>query len=102
MKKYYLVYKSLGNLRSNEEVLKKGDFKIIDVSEDILVYERNYKDKKIIIAVNPKNKELSFDIRDDYKIIREFVDNKWISVDSKNNFTILIKFYEYKIYEIII
>ena len=97
----FLIYKSLGNLRSNEEVLKKGDFKIIDISEDILVYERKYKDKKIIIAVNPKNKELSFDIEDDYKIVREFVDNKWINVDRKNNFTILIKCYEYRIYEII-
>ena len=53
--------------------------------------------------MNPKNKELSFDIRDGYKIIREFVDNKWIrvDVDSKKNFTIFIKCYEYRRYEII-
>lgn len=42
----FLIYKSLGNLRSSEEVFKKGDFKIIDISQDILVYERKYKDKK--------------------------------------------------------
>ncbi|MBB6625627.1 glycoside hydrolase family 13 protein [Clostridium gasigenes] len=97
----FIIYKTLGNLRNEEEVLRKGEFKIIDTLQEILIYERNYKDKKIIIIINPKNKEFTYEFKDGYRIIREFQNNKWVTLTNKTNFNICIKGYEFKICEIV-
>ena len=51
-------YKVLGNIRSGEVSLKKGSFKPISISQEVLAYEREYKSEKIIVLVNPTNRQL--------------------------------------------
>ncbi|NKF08809.1 glycoside hydrolase family 13 protein [Clostridium gasigenes] len=51
-------YKVLGNIRSNEVSLKKGSFKPISISSEVLAYEREYKSEKILVLVNTTNREL--------------------------------------------
>lgn len=97
----FVMYKIFGNLRRDEEVLRKGEFNIIDESEEILIYERIYEERKIIIIINPKNKDFKYYIPDGYRISREFYNDKWENSDTEFKFNINVKGYKFKIYEII-
>lgn len=45
-------YEVIGKMRNNSEVIKKGDFKPLYCGEHSFVFERNYKDKKVIVVIN--------------------------------------------------
>ena len=46
------LYKLFISIRNSEEVLKKGNLKFYDTDLDVCVYEREFKNEKIIVAVN--------------------------------------------------
>lgn len=45
-------YRRLTSIRNTHEVFTKGDFKIYNTDPDVICFERNYKDRKSIIAIN--------------------------------------------------
>lgn len=96
----FKIYKTLGNLRKNDDIFTKGEFKIIDKFEEVLIYERIYRERKIIIIINPKNRDFKYEVDKGCKINREFSDNKWIHADSKVKFNIDVKENTFKICEI--
>lgn len=96
----FKIYKTLGNLRKNDDIFTKGEFKIIDKFEEVLIYERIYRERKIIIIINPKNRDFKYKVDKGCKINREFSDNKWIHADSKVKFNIDVKENTFKICEI--
>ncbi len=48
----YAHYEVLGKMRAKSEILRKGDFKPLYAGTHTFVFERSYKGKKVIIAVN--------------------------------------------------
>lgn len=55
-------YKTLTSLRNSYDVLRKGEFKFIDLHEDIICFEREYEDEKVIILLN-RNVIKSVDVK---------------------------------------
>ncbi|EHJ02340.1 Pullulanase [Clostridium sp. DL-VIII] len=53
-------YQKLTSIRNNENGLKKGDLNILDTETDVLAFERNYENEKIIILVNISNEAKLF------------------------------------------
>lgn len=51
-------YKLLASIRNNEISLKKGSFNPKVFSEKILAYEREYKEEKILVLINPSNRDV--------------------------------------------
>ena len=49
-------YKKLIEIRNSNEVLSKGDFKFIFAEKDVVIFERNYNNKKITVLINNQNK----------------------------------------------
>ncbi|WP_459479556.1 glycoside hydrolase family 13 protein [Clostridium saccharoperbutylacetonicum] len=45
-------YSKLIGIRNNEESLKKGDITFFKTDEDVLAFERNYENEKILVLVN--------------------------------------------------
>ncbi|MGL5085777.1 MAG: glycoside hydrolase family 13 protein, partial [Clostridium sp.] len=72
------IYKTLGNLRKEEVALRKGEFKFINAVHDVVIYERSYNDKKIVIIINPKNKEFNYELSSEEKVTRNFIEYKWV------------------------
>lgn len=58
------IYKAFGKLRNSEEILKKGEFIPIVSNREFLTYERAYNGKKIIVIINPNNKNVDYLIRE--------------------------------------
>ncbi len=54
-------YQKLTSIRNNENGLKKGDLNILDTENDVLAFERNYENEKIIILVNISNEAKLFE-----------------------------------------
>lgn len=55
------IYKKLVKVRNCSEVLKKGDLYVHSLDKDILCYERNFEESKIIIIAN-RNSEKEIDV----------------------------------------
>lgn len=45
-------YEVLGKMRSESEIIRKGDFRPIFAGNHSFVFERTYKNKKVIVAIN--------------------------------------------------
>lgn len=66
------IYKKLTTIRKENSIFAKGDFKIYNVNQDVICFERNYKGKKAIIAVNRnENEDIKFNINIQEKYIYE-------------------------------
>ena len=48
-------YRRIADIRTHENSLKKGDFIIYKTEGDILAFERNFENEKIIVIVNVSN-----------------------------------------------
>ena len=59
----YNHYKLLLNLRKNNEILKYGNYKFVDLNNPkILAYERTYNKKSIIIIHNMSSENINVDL----------------------------------------
>ncbi|WP_297522661.1 glycoside hydrolase family 13 protein [uncultured Clostridium sp.] len=66
----YKWYKELAKIRMTEDVVKKGDFKIHNVNNNVFCIERWLEDKKLIFIANQSDYEKFIkieDLRGDYK-----------------------------------
>ena len=50
-------YRLITSIRNNEEALKKGNLKFYDTDLDVCVYEREFNNEKIVVAVNTSEEE---------------------------------------------
>ena len=91
------LHKVLTTIRNNELSLKKGTFKPISISEEILSYEREYNGEKIIVLVNPKNSyvECKFEIFN--KTLVSLIDKEEIYKEVNGEITIKINNQGFKI-----
>lgn len=48
-------YKRIAQIRNGQDALKKGDFNIFDIEEDIFAFERVYENERIVVVVNISN-----------------------------------------------
>ena len=54
-------YRILGKIREeNRELFAEGEFKVIDVSDMLIVYERSYKDSRICVIANASSEAISY------------------------------------------
>lgn len=64
-------YKHLGNTRSSNDALKKGNFEMLkDTPESIVVYRRGYEDNEVVVIVNVSDTPMNLclkNIRGRYK-----------------------------------
>ncbi|HEY5523800.1 MAG TPA: glycoside hydrolase family 13 protein, partial [Clostridium sp.] len=71
-KNIYNLYNKLITLRKNNDILLKGDFDIVEGEDDLVVIERIYKNKTILIVLNNTEKVKNVVIKKD--ITRTFMD----------------------------
>ena len=71
-KNIYNLYNKLITLRKNNDILLKGDFDIVEGEDDLVVIERIYKNKTILIVLNNTEKVKNLVIKKD--ITRTFMD----------------------------
>lgn len=93
------IYKKLGNIRRNEEALKKGDFMIHKSDEDILCYERRYGNELNIIAVNRSNYHKSICMHGIKGVFDEIYEDKGRFSSKDSCFNLELKPYEVKIFK---
>jgi len=60
-KELLLHYRMLGKIRSENEVYKRGEFSLIYLSDELLIFERWDKSYSYITVVNNSNREISID-----------------------------------------
>lgn len=61
--KYILkFYRCIADLRNKLGSLKKGDIRFYDINEDVLCYERAFKDERTFIIVN-RSEDKTFEVR---------------------------------------
>jgi len=80
------------NFRKNSLPLIFGDFKIIEVSNDIIIYQRTYFDKIVIIAINKnesdKKLEININERFDLEKLQAIFGNNFTKANNKIELTI--------------
>lgn len=77
------IYKRLIDIRNNEEVLKKGDFKFIDNTEGLIIYKRMYMSEMITIIINPYDKKIDYKLIGIEKLAYDLIDNN--EYENNNN-----------------
>lgn len=77
------IYKRLIDIRSNEEVLKKGDLKFIDNTEGLIIYKRMYMSEMITIIINPYDKKIDYKLIGIEKLAYDLIDNN--EYENNNN-----------------
>ena len=60
-------FRSIGNIRINEEFLKRADLSSLKVTRDVLMFERVNGEDKALFAVNRTNSDKDFDVPLEYK-----------------------------------
>lgn len=55
-------YKKMIKFRKNSECLIKGEYKLISSTKDVFVFERSYKDKKLLVVANMTSKKRPFNV----------------------------------------
>ena len=60
-------FRSIGNLRVNEEFLKRADINLLKINHDYLMFERVGDNDKALITINRTDKEMDFDVPDEYQ-----------------------------------
>lgn len=74
-------YKKFISIRNNSEIIKKGSFKGLESQDDVLIYEREYKDTKIIVVINSSGKNVNLKLSNIYKIFESLEDsNRYVPV----------------------
>lgn len=94
-------YKILTNIRNSEVALKKGNFTPINISEDVLCYEREYNSEKIIVLVNPHCRKINCKFRGDGKKILDLVNEYEYYEEQEGQVAIELNRYEFKIIKLI-
>ncbi|MGL5353701.1 MAG: glycoside hydrolase family 13 protein [Clostridium sp.] len=94
------IYITLGNLRKEEVALRKGEFKFVHTVYDVVIYERNYNNKKIVVIINPKNKEFNYELGNEYKVTRDFIGNKLVELTNEVKSNIFVNRCGFKITEV--
>lgn len=59
-------FRSIGNIKVNEEFFKRADVNLLKINHDYLMFERVANDEKAYIAVNRTGEEKDFDIPKEY------------------------------------
>lgn len=90
-------YRLLGNIRRDEVTLKRGSFKAIDVYSEILAYERSYESQKIVVLINPSNRDLKCKLRSYDNDFIELIDNMAVYKSFNGDVNIEVKAQGYKI-----
>ncbi|MGL5084639.1 MAG: alpha-amylase family glycosyl hydrolase, partial [Clostridium sp.] len=90
-------YRLLGNIRSNEIILRRGSFNPIEVYSEILAYEREYKHEKIIVLINPTNKTLECKFRNYDNDFKGILDNDYEYKSINGQINVKLSPYGYKI-----
>ena len=70
----FALIKKLAALRTGEAALAEGDFAWIPSDEDVLAYERQYKDEKITVYINFSEKRVSTEPKGDVLLSRGYKD----------------------------
>lgn len=73
-KRRFALIKKLAALRTGEAALAEGDFAWIPSDEDVLAYERQYKDEKIAVYINFSEKRVSTEPKGDVLLSRGYKD----------------------------
>jgi pullulanase len=71
-KNIYNLYNKLITLRKNNDILLKGDFDIVEGEDDLVIIERIYKNKTILIVLNNTERVKNLVVKKD--ISRTFMD----------------------------
>jgi cyclomaltodextrinase len=79
-------YHKITSIRNSENALKKGDFNVYETDTDVLIFERNYDNDKVVILVNvSKEQKLIKDINLNGHYIDIFNVNKKYKFIGKNS-----------------
>lgn len=90
------IYKSLGNLRYKEEILKKGELKVNLKENKYLVYERVYRNEKITIILNPYNQSINYKVNESEVNYYDLKSTQWMKNENKN---LVLDSYGFKIFK---
>ena len=60
-------FRSIGNIRINEEFLKRADLSMLKVTRDVLMFERSKDEEKALVVVNRTDSEKDFDVPVEYQ-----------------------------------
>ena len=74
------LYQKLILLRQQQPELRYGDYKFHCVGQDVLAYERVYKEKRILALINPSGKEQTIRSREISGSYRSLLDDKTIEI----------------------
>ena len=95
--KNYLIYiRILISIRKNNLTLIYGFYKTLYCEENILIFERYYKDEKIIIAINNNDKQNKVGLSLNAKV-KDLLNSQVLYVDK----SICLDSMEFKIYKIL-
>lgn len=94
-------YKLLGNIRNSEASLKKGSFKPIICSEEVLCYERQYEDEIIFVLVNPTNKVIEYKFESNGKKIVGMIDKMKKYREVNGEIQLSLSKYEFEVVKLI-
>jgi glycosidase len=94
------ITQKLIKFRRNSLPLIYGDFKLISAEKDILIYERNYFDKTVVIVLNKSSEEKNLS----FKFDKRFSGQKFNALNnnvlklSENSFKLQIKENSFEIF----
>lgn len=95
-KELFDLYKKLILIRKNNPTLIYGIYKTLYCEKNILIFEREYKDEKIIIAINNNNKQNKVEFSFNEKV-KDLLNSQVLYVDG----IIHLNSMEFKIYKIV-
>lgn len=94
-------YKTIGKIRANEEALKNGEIQFLDINNEVLGYKRSLNNERIIVIVNPLEKEEKVLLDNFNGEVVDLLNNDKVYSIENNKFSISLKSHEFKILKIL-
>lgn len=93
----------ISSLRGEFEVLRKGDFEIVDSSGAMTVFKRTYGDQTMYIAINNGTESNYIDVKDvgSDKMLRGYLEDNIVRENEQGNYRIGIPRESVEVYEVV-
>ena len=95
-KELFNLYKTLISVRKNNHTLIYGTYRTLYCEKNILIFEREYKDEKIIVAINNNDEQIKIELPINAKV-KDLFTSTLLYVDT----IIHLNSMEFKIYKIV-
>ncbi len=92
-KKIFETVKKLIKIRTDEKALHYGNFKWVDIHEELITYTRSYENESILVIINNTAEPIKYDLLSDYENTVELIGNKQYNSIEKYGLKIL-KFFD--------